>query len=188
MAEAIVTWGTRSARLLGILFVLALPMACSHQVEQPNRPGRLVTAEIVPSGTDASAYSLVMTVRQGDGAIIDQAKVDGLRLDDRRAVNITPRQCRPYRYSIENGQYVSKTLCTGITLRGVLWGYGRSLNFSIEQAEFSELLAMNTFKPFTNSDMAVEQPSVRKMAAFGSIITFPQTGGVKDLEMYSSGN
>jgi hypothetical protein len=36
--------------------------------------------------------------------------------------------------------------------------------------------------------MAIEQPSVRKMAALGCIITFPQTGGVKDLEMYSSGN
>jgi hypothetical protein len=36
--------------------------------------------------------------------------------------------------------------------------------------------------------MAVELPSVRKMAALGGIITFPQTGGVKDLVMYSSGN
>lgn len=160
-------WGA-VACAIGMLMAVA---GCAQTPPAPVYSPRTVTLEVVAADPQHSSYTVVMQVRDDQGTLIDQARVDGLRPVERKAVDITPRRCRTYNAGFENGAYVPKTLCTGITIKGAFWFFQGVANFSIEQASYTELVRMRTFQP--SPGVTLEQAVVDTAKADGGIVFYP---------------
>lgn len=154
--------------------VLMVVAGCAQTKEAPGYSPRNVTLEIVAADAERSSYSLVMHVEDDQGALIDQARVDGLRLTDRKAIDIVPHRCRTYNASVENGAYMPKTFCSGITIKGSVWPSHGVPTFSIEHVAYTELVRMRTFQP--NPSFTVEQAVVDRAEANGGIVFYSPDG------------